>query len=532
MKKLLAVLFTLTLLTSGAFAQGFGTVSGTVHDSLNNPVQGAMITFNGPERHHYFAQSGTDGSYSIASIVPGIYFGEASKMMVGHDEQDSVQVVAGQNTVVDFVLVSEHNPPPPPPPPPPIGDTGSVSGMVRDTLNNPVNDASIELMGMGGHHRHGDPGANYHAHSDSTGAFFISNVLVGNYMAMASKMMVGRDQDSVTVTANQNSVVNFVLQNFCNPDTGGHHGGGRGDSLEIVNLTGWAIVVQDSLRTHYFLDVNGDDTADFRLQFGPPWYEPTSGAHRPADGDSVSITGGLIGYGAPQAVVVYTINGLFWRQPGHGHGGHGGHGGGYPHPDSLIRIEASGQAIVEGNPTMNMYFLDTNFDDTVDYVLNFGPPNYNPDNGATRPENGDSISVVGGLMEGRTGQLDMIIVYEINGQIWWRDPGDTLDLWLSVTSTTDPGASALPINYLVTKSYPNPFNPTAVISFELPSSELVKVTVYDLLGREIAVLADGVYPAGQSQVQFNPGSVSGSAVYFYKVSAGDQSATGKMILLK
>ncbi|HBZ00304.1 MAG TPA: hypothetical protein DEO84_03180, partial [candidate division Zixibacteria bacterium] len=402
----------------------------------------------------------------------------------------------------------------------------------------PVSGASIDLM-MGGDRHHGDPGQHYHALSGADGAFLISPVLVGNYMAMASKQMVGHDHDSVTVIANQNAVVNFVLQSFCDPDTGGgHHGGGHGggehhgDSLEVVTLTGWAIVVQDSVRTHYFLDVNGDDTADFRLQFGPPWYEPTSGAHRPADGDSISISGGLLGYGAPRAVVVYTINGLFWRQPGHGHGGHGGHGGGYPHPDSLIRIEAAGQAIVRDNPTMDMYFLDTNFDDTVDYVLNFGPPDYNPGNGATRPADGDSISVVGGLMEGRTGQLDMIIVYEINGQTWWRDPGDTLDLWLSVTSTTDPGASTLPINYLVTKSYPNPFNPTAVISFELPSSELVKVTVYDLLGREVAVLADGVYPAGQSQVQFNPGSVSGSAVYFYKVSAGDQSATGKMILLK
>jgi hypothetical protein len=181
---------------------------------------------------------------------------------------------------------------------------------------------------------------------------------------------------------------------------------------------------------------------------------------------------------------------------------------------------------------MNMYFLDTNFDDSAEYILNFGPPNYNPGNGATRPNDGDTIAIVGGLMGGWMGHLDMIIVYEINGQSWWRDPGDTLRLWAEPTSVDDPGTQNLPSDFLIAKSYPNPFNPTAVISFELAVSQRVRVTVYDLLGREVATLADGVFPAGQSQVQFNPGTAASSAVYFYKVNAGDKSVTGKMILLK
>ncbi|HBZ02032.1 MAG TPA: hypothetical protein DEO84_12010, partial [candidate division Zixibacteria bacterium] len=140
MKKLLAVVFTLTLLTSGAFAQGFGTVSGTVHDTLANPVRGASIELMGLGRHFYHAQSDSIGAFAISNVTPGLYFGVALKMMVGHDEQDSILVVADQNTVVDFVLVSEHNPPPPPPP---VGDTGWVSGIVLDTLNTPVSGASI-----------------------------------------------------------------------------------------------------------------------------------------------------------------------------------------------------------------------------------------------------------------------------------------------------------------------------------------------------------------------------------------------------
>ncbi len=520
MKRLLLLMFTLMLLASPVLAQQTGSVSGTVSDTLNNPVGGSMISLMGSQNYH--TQSAMDGTFSIANVMPGTYLAMASKMMQGHD-QDTIQVVAGQNTVVNFVLGSGQNPPP--------NGTGSVSGTVRDTLGNAVGGAMIALMaGSGGGHHHGGGGMwqNYHAYSDANGAFSILNVASGSYVAMASKMMVGHDVDSITVADSQNTVVNFVLTNW-----GGHDGGGmHGDSLEIVNLTGWAIVIQDSMRTRYFLDTNGDDTADFRLEFGPPWYDPGSGAHRPADGDSIWVTGGLLGYGQPQPVVVYEINGLFWRQPGHGHGGHGGWGGGYPHPDSVVRIEASGQAIVRENPMMDMYFLDTNFDDSAEYVLNFGPPEYNPDNGATRPDDGDSIAIVGGLLSGWMGHLDMIIVYEINGQSWWRDPGDTLLLWPLATSVDDPGTRILPTNYLVAKSYPNPFNPTAVISFELASAQRVKVTVYDLLGKEVAVLADGTFPAGQSKVEFNPGQVAGSAVYFYKVAAGSKTATGKMILLK
>jgi hypothetical protein len=405
---------------------------------------------------------------------------------------------------------------------------GSVSGTVLDSLNAPVADAMVRLT-ADGHNGggHGGHGSNYMAQTGEDGTFQIQNVGAGDYVALAAKMGVGHDAEDIVVTAGQNTVVNFVLA-MSGHDGGGHHG----DSLEVVQLAGWAIVIADSSRNHYFLDTNADDTADYRLSFGPPWYEPNSGAHRPNDGDSIWITGGLMGYAQPQMVVVYEINGLFWRQPGRGHGGHGGHGGGYPHPDSLELIETSGLAIVGANPMMNRYFLDTNFDDTADYCLNFGAPWYDPGNGATRPEDGDSIEIVGGLMEGRMDRLDMIIVYEINGQFWWRMPGDTTALWAEPLAADEPGEK-LPASYLVASSFPNPFNPAATISFELANAQHVKVTVFDLLGREVAVLADQAFPAGTSQVRFDAGEgANGSAVYFYRVAAGSEVATGKMVLLK
>lgn len=405
---------------------------------------------------------------------------------------------------------------------------GSVSGTVTDSAGAPVGDAMVRLTtGEGGHHGgHGGHGENYSAQTADDGTFSIPDVGVGNYIANASKMMVGHDSEEITVTAGNNTVVNFVLT------MGGHDGGGmHGDSLEIVELTGWAIVVADSFYTHYFLDTNFDDVADYRLMFGPEWYDPGNGAQRPADGDSIWITGGLMGYSDPQPVVVYEINDLFWRTPGEGHGGHGGGGGGYPHPDSLELIETSGFAIVDTTHWMDMYFLDTNHDDVAEYHLNFGAPDYDPGNGATRPADGDSIDIVGGLMDGRMGQLDMIIVYEING-LYWRDPGDTTLLWLEPTGVVDPEIPQLPRSFVTAYSYPNPFNATAVISFDLRQESNVRVTIYDVLGKQMAIIADGAYPAGKSEVLVDMNNMGGSAIYFYRVDAGGEATTGKMTLLK
>lgn len=405
--------------------------------------------------------------------------------------------------------------------------TGTVSGTVYDEENNPVADAMIHLTAEGWHGGHGGGhhGDMYSDQTEDDGTFFIDEVAPGDYYAMASLMGYGHDLQQVTVAQGQNTEVNFVLDM-----EGGH--GMHGDTLEIVEIAGYAIVEQDSLCTHYFLDINGDDTADYRLSFGPSWYDPGSGATRPEDGDSIWITGGLMGYSEPQTVVVYEINGLFWREPGMGHGGHGGHGGDCPDPDSVTLIETSGTAMVEDMPHMEMYYLDTNGDQVEDYHLNFGAPWYDPGNGATRPDDGDQVDIVGGLMEGCQG-YPMIIVYEINGQ-FWREPGDTTGLTVSPTAIDNPLDQSMPQNYLIANNYPNPFNPSTKIAFVLPQSDRVKITVYNILGREVAVLADRTFPAGENDVAFGSsqyGAIS-STVYFYRIETSRDLVTGKMVMIK
>lgn len=537
MRKIYFLALVVVFMASMAFAQTTGTVSGFVRDTLANPIIGASVNLmscdanpHGGHLYSYHATTDSTGAYLIDSVEAGIYHASAHKRDFEHASFDSIIVAAGQNTELNFVLIPE---------PPVVIEYGTVSGVVRDSLGVAVDSANVHLVTRGGDPHHGGPGHrghNYHMYTGADGTFAFDSVEVGSYTAMASKVLVGHDAETLLVVANQNTAVTLVLTQPGNG--GGHHGGGhhpggghQGDTMVVVDLTGWAIVIADTDRTHYYLDVDGNDTADFRLSFGPPDYDPGNGATRPADGDSIWITGGLIGYGNPPTVIVYEINGLTWRQPGHGHGGHGGNGGGCPHPDSVTAIEASGIALVLETNNRTHYYLDTDYDTVADYILNFGPHEYDPGNGAVRPENGDSIAIVGGLLDGPN-DLDVIIVYEINGLQWWRDPGDTTNLWPKIATSVDDETGALPSAYLMANSYPNPFNPSAMIAFDLPKAGNVRVVVYDILGKQVANLADNYFSAGHHELQFTPAQKVSSAIYFYRIIAGEEATVGKMIFLK
>ena len=86
-------------------------------------------------------------------------------------------------------------------------------------------------------------------------------------------------------------------------------------------------------------------------------------------------------------------------------------------------------------------------------------------------------------------------------------------------------------SFQLEQNYPNPFNPTTNIRFSLPESQNVTIKVYDILGREIATLANGLMSAGSYNVPFNAMNLS-SGVYLYTVQAGTRIMTGKMMLAK
>ncbi|MEM1093742.1 MAG: T9SS type A sorting domain-containing protein [Bacteroidota bacterium] len=80
-------------------------------------------------------------------------------------------------------------------------------------------------------------------------------------------------------------------------------------------------------------------------------------------------------------------------------------------------------------------------------------------------------------------------------------------------------------------NYPNPFNPSTVLRFTLPAAQQVRLAVYDALGREVAVLRDGVLTAGTHEATFEAAGLP-SGLYLYRLEAGQQQQTRLMHLMK
>ncbi|MEX0844746.1 MAG: T9SS type A sorting domain-containing protein, partial [Balneolaceae bacterium] len=92
--------------------------------------------------------------------------------------------------------------------------------------------------------------------------------------------------------------------------------------------------------------------------------------------------------------------------------------------------------------------------------------------------------------------------------------------------------SDLPEKIVLEQNYPNPFNPSTVISYQLPVNSVVKLQIYDMLGREVATLIDGERKAaGKYNVTFNAGNLA-SGIYIYQLKVGNSIFTKKLSLIK
>jgi photosystem II stability/assembly factor-like uncharacterized protein len=89
----------------------------------------------------------------------------------------------------------------------------------------------------------------------------------------------------------------------------------------------------------------------------------------------------------------------------------------------------------------------------------------------------------------------------------------------------------IPEKFKLEQNYPNPFNPTANIEFQIPKLGLAKLTVFDVLGREIEALLNEELNPGSYEVSWDASGYP-SGVYFYKLVSGDFSETKKMIFIK
>ena len=107
----------------------------------------------------------------------------------------------------------------------------------------------------------------------------------------------------------------------------------------------------------------------------------------------------------------------------------------------------------------------------------------------------------------------------------WRRPLSEM-----ITSVARPSTD-LPTHFILNQNYPNPFNPNTRISYSLAVPAQVQLTVCNMFGQQVALLDEGLEPAGNFSVDFN-GDGLPSGIYYYRLQCGNRQETRQMILIK
>ena len=122
--------------------------------------------------------------------------------------------------------------------------------------------------------------------------------------------------------------------------------------------------------------------------------------------------------------------------------------------------------------------------------------------------------------------------------IWWFSfgtyklvPEDSEDIGELTNVAVEPTGVGVPGSFSLRQNYPNPFNPTTTIQFDVATPGVVRLDVFDLTGRLVSTLVNESLTAGSYQTAFDAGNLP-SGMYLYRMTAGDQVLTNKMLLLK
>ncbi len=144
----------------------------------------------------------------------------------------------------------------------------------------------------------------------------------------------------------------------------------------------------------------------------------------------------------------------------------------------------------------------------------------------------NSNTLIFGL--GTSNQADSVIVRWPSG---WRTRNDNITANQTITILENApigiinNHNIIPSSYKLMQNYPNPFNPATKIQYALPKAGYVRLEVFDILGSKVATLVNGLMQAGTYDAEFDASKFS-SGVYMYRLTAGNYSATNKMILVK
>lgn len=170
------------------------------------------------------------------------------------------------------------------------------------------------------------------------------------------------------------------------------------------------------------------------------------------------------------------------------------------------------------------------------YSINILYQNYSgPQNGTLKVDGADVATLTFESKDDSTGLALLTDNFELTQgthQITISASNINLDkIQLIKVTITSVEENEIPNGYALEQNFPNPFNPTTSIRFTLAKPEVVKLTVYNILGQRVATLVNGPMTAGQHIIHFNASNLA-SGIYFYGIEAGSFKTFKKMILLK
>jgi hypothetical protein len=109
--------------------------------------------------------------------------------------------------------------------------------------------------------------------------------------------------------------------------------------------------------------------------------------------------------------------------------------------------------------------------------------------------------------------------------------GGNFDVTDSIQTSIENKLESIPLSFYLSQNYPNPFNPITMINYQLPMTNEVELSIYNILGQKVVTLVNEKQPAGNYQVEWDASSYT-SGVYYYEIVAGEYREVKKMIHLR
>ncbi len=142
---------------------------------------------------------------------------------------------------------------------------------------------------------------------------------------------------------------------------------------------------------------------------------------------------------------------------------------------------------------------------------------------------------------GNTSSYDRSVVISADGKVAYKgnsfvnndfeEVNETIEDELALATSIDDPDNEIPSQIILNQNYPNPFNPSTSISYSIPEASDISITIYNMLGVQVATIDEGLQSAGEHEVTFDATNLS-SGIYIYRLNAGNASLTKRMTLVK